>query len=639
MKNFIKIILILLSFLLASSIYGQYNNPTHEDYIGEPEAHSLRAMAMGGYTLDDLDRSFDPIELRFVEGFRLFTNLGNYNGGGDRILSGGGDSEYLIGFAMQNPMMDKLSNALLIKYTNVDNSNAVINSDFFGTNADDVGVGELLSEFTTWTIDGSGNFANKHTTSMNKSSFDYTDTKAIVLNNSFALGNAIIGGKISYTDKKDEGTIASVDPALISSGTVTLARGFNTGDATFGYNYKNYNIAEGYYEEKQSESGDFSNIDETTNFDFIGSYLMPDYMGYELRGDLGYYYKSRAINVIDKYSGNLADFLYEVEFYVDDFDEDGTFNAQEEVSGSTFGLHTSIRKTFNKASTRGEDDFWEVGALFDFGIYDYFNNQSSELENTTQDATVEANFFGDDSVTTWHVSDYKNSLDIADDGDLTSMNYGFISKYEQTLHEKVRFVAGTQIVFSSKTWETVQSLSAEEYNQTVNGEIFLDPNGNYFDETNDTREISTSGYTADRTREEFVTKFEAVSGIEFKFTENNKWLMRIGSVYTVIKTVNDDNIQITDADPTVTETWDGSGSYSMVNSESNYKSTSSHSVTTVSSTLFRYGLGYKPNENLSIDILGVFDGSGITPATGAENEDIFDVIYLQSLKLSFSLRW
>ena len=197
----------------------------------------------------------------------------------------------------------------------------------------------------------------------------------------------------------------------------------------------------------------------------------------------------------------------------------------------------------------------------------------------------------------------------------------------------------SSIIFSKKTWETKQIYDYREAAETLIGEIYLDPSGNYFDEANDTRYLKTATYNADRTREEFTTTFEAVSGIEFKFTENNKWLMRIGSIFTVVKTVNDDKIQITEHSATVEENWTGANTYSTTNSDNEYVSSSVHTITTTSATLFRYGLGYRPNENLSIDILGVFDGSGNVPTNGSENEDLLDLAFIKSLKLGFSLRW
>jgi len=633
MKNFRNIFLILLTVVFIDVAFA---GSTFVSYVGIPEAHSLRAQALGGYTLDDLDRSFDPIELRFVDGFRLFTNLGNYNGG-DQVLSGSGNSEYLVGFAMQNPILDKLSNALLIKYTNTDNSIAVINNEINGAGTS-VGAGELLSEFTSWIdIDNDGIYDIKNSTSAKSTGFNYYDTQIITFNNSFALNKFIVGGKLSYVDKKAEGTVAT---GINVSGGSTRLLGYNTGDASFNYVHKNYDLAEDYLVTRQAEDGDFSDINQITNIEFVGSFLMPDFKGYELRGDLGIYNKSNHEDTEDFYSGSLESYHMEgIEYYIDLDKTNGRFNSQEETSGNTIGFHASVRKTFNKGAIRAEDDFWEVGALFDMGFYDYFNNQLTEISAETKFSTTGLNFAGDDSVTSWRVDSFDSDLDVSDDGDLNNINYGFISKYEQTLHEKVRFVAASSIIFSKKTWETKQIFDYREATETLIGEIYLDPNGNYFDEANDTRYLKTATYNADRTREEFVTTFEAVSGIEFKFTENNKWLMRIGSIFTVVKTVSDDKIQITEHSATVEENWTGANTYSTTNSNNEYVSSSAHTITTTSATLFRYGLGYRPNENLSIDILGVFDGSGNVPTNGSENEDLLDLAFIKSLKLGFSLRW
>ena len=148
---------------------------------------------------------------------------------------------------------------------------------------------------------------------------------------------------------------------------------------------------------------------------------------------------------------------------------------------------------------------------------------------------------------------------------------------------------------------------------------------------------------ADRTYEREVYNFTASTGVEYRFTKSKNWYMRFGAIYSHIQTTTNDKIQVIDQPkPYTQEYFNGNGNYSAQNSNNTYQSETKHSTETISQTLFTYGLGYKPNDNLSFDLVGLFDGSGLnansTNANG-DNEDIFDLAYLKSIKLAISLKF
>ena len=102
--------------------------------------------------------------------------------------------------------------------------------------------------------------------------------------------------------------------------------------------------------------------------------------------------------------------------------------------------------------------------------------------------------------------------------------------------------------------------------------------------------------------------------MEYKIGKKRDWSLRFGSIfYSTNKTINDAK-QITDSDPYVSETAYGDGNVIIEIDDNIYESTSEHTRTTTSSTVFTYGIGYDPMENLQIDFLGVglsdleFDG-------------------------------
>ena len=60
-----------------------------------------------------------------------------------------------------------------------------------------------------------------------------------------------------------------------------------------------------------------------------------------------------------------------------------------------------------------------------------------------------------------------------------------------------------------------------------------------------------------------------------------------------------------------------------------YESTSEVSKTTISSTVFTYGFGLNPMNNLQIDLLGVFNS----------DSSILDTDFYKSLQISFTLKF
>ena len=47
---------------------------------------SYRGLALGNIISDDLDLVYDPIELQFIEGVRVYTNLSNATSGEEKLF-------------------------------------------------------------------------------------------------------------------------------------------------------------------------------------------------------------------------------------------------------------------------------------------------------------------------------------------------------------------------------------------------------------------------------------------------------------------------------------------------------------------------------------------------------------------------
>ena len=62
---------------------------------------SYRGLALGNIITDDLDLIYDPIDLQFVEGVRVYTNLSNATSGEEKLFGNVSDDEFLFGISAE----------------------------------------------------------------------------------------------------------------------------------------------------------------------------------------------------------------------------------------------------------------------------------------------------------------------------------------------------------------------------------------------------------------------------------------------------------------------------------------------------------------------------------------------------------
>ena len=57
---------------------------------------SYRGLALGSIIDDDLDLIYDPVDLQFVEGLRLYTNLSNATSSEEKVFGNQSDDEFFF---------------------------------------------------------------------------------------------------------------------------------------------------------------------------------------------------------------------------------------------------------------------------------------------------------------------------------------------------------------------------------------------------------------------------------------------------------------------------------------------------------------------------------------------------------------
>ena len=219
--------------------------------------------------------------------------------------------------------------------------------------------------------------------------------------------------------------------------------------------------------------------------------------------------------------------------------------------------------------------------------------------------------------------DTENSL-IKDNGTVKITNFSLMGKLNYPFNEKVYFGLGFNYNYHILNRETDFEESIEN---TYDYEI-LDEEFTASDYT------TTESYSiiADRTFEQYNSSFSIPIGIEYKFTNNNKWDLRFGSIFGSACITTNDAKEIKEASPVTTETVYGDGSVDIDIEDNTYSSSSEQTNTTFSYTNYYYGLGFRPTDNLQIDLLGFLGGSG-------DEEDLLDADFYKQLRLSFTLKF
>ena len=559
------------------------------------QSSSFRNLALGKIIDDDLDLVKDPIELKFVEGSRLYTNLSNLVSTNEEIIANNSNDTFLIGYSTKNPFIESFWNSVFIEFQKTKIANPIqIDSDLDGA-IDNFGNGLLITEFTGYyDITGDDIYDIIRQISQERSDYDEVNQVEFALNNTFDAGNFILGAKFHYSSySSDE-------------------------DITYDMNYIYHDIVEDFDDYTENQLDDSSDHFLNSSFDLQTSILFPDIRGYEIRGDFIFMHQNYSFDM-------QANDYYREDFFDANIPDIEDFNITEDASknitdqpGNSFALGTSMRKTIVKAVQRKNDGYWKIGGGITLGSYDY-----SDLDETT--LTYTEKYF--DGVGTGAMdylqTDTENAL-INDDGTQNTTQFSLMGKLNYPFNEKVYFGLGLNYNYQILKRET----DFEESIENIYEFEILDEESTVADY------ITTETYsiTADRTFEQNTSEFYVPVGIEYKFTNNNKWDLRFGSVFRSICTTVNDAKEIKDASPITTETVYGDGSVDINIDDNTYDSTSEQTINTNSSTNYYYGLGFRPTDNLQIDLLGFFGGVG-------DENDLLNADFYKQLRLSFTLKF
>ena len=568
---------------------------------------SYRGLALGNIIADDLDLIYDPIELQFVEGVRVYTNLSNATSGEEKLFGNFSDDQFLFGISAEGPFLNFIHHSFLIKFQKSEIPNSIsIDSDLDGYN-DSYGTGSLTNEYNAfYDSNGDGIFDLRQIISQNKSDIIKNDDYSFILNNSFELWFFSMGVKLSLGDFENSGNTSSVP--LGSANSVLL--GANMGDPTFEKSLSNFLLDIGENNFVLTENGDFQTINKS-NFSRIDVSGMFEIGDFEIRGDASFSSDKNVSEINNMYSGQYEYFQNDSIDYEDFYSESDSYLSLTEEGGSTIGYGGSLKYIFNYQDERKNDGFWKIGFSMGLGTFDY---DASILSNFNNESRYNVSFY-DENIEV----ETDNSTKILDKGTKSITSYDLNSSLNIPINDDVHFGIGAIVSHNETSRITL-------YNEEINNLLV-----NAFTDTAMDNYTITENYAlvADRNHDVSETKYILPTGLEYRLGQQNQFSLRVGSIFQLASLEIKDTKEIKESDPFTWVKEYSDGTQEQYMDDDIYESTSEVSKTTISSTVFTYGFGFNPMNNLQIDLLGVFNSDA----------SVLDTDFYKSLQISFTLKF
>ena len=220
-----------------------------------------------------------------------------------------------------------------------------------------------------------------------------------------------------------------------------------------------------------------------------------------------------------------------------------------------------------------------------------------------------------------------HSLDsyVSDTGAISYKNYYLYAggRWVRKLNDNLYFGMGLNVNYSNSTYGYSGVGVSRDYETFDDGDNEVNDADDYTSQT-----TSWTEYTREDVSRNLV--ITAPVGVEFAIPKNKNWFIRFGaeamkSFHTSVHKYNPSDHQYP---ITIVQRNDGTVDTTIVDEYTinGYRDTDYSENTTTS---FAYGLGWHPNENISIDFIYMFDPAGVT---------IFDLASIRALRLSATIK-
>ena len=515
---------------------------------------------------DDLDNAIDGTDIFNVEGARIYTNLSNLVSGTESQASSSSDQTVALG--VTSPIYNGWKVTAFY-------GNANRNSSFDGV------MDETFYEDTDFDED------------FNEMYFEHLDSigkteecaNSILLNIGKKMSK---GAELAFTYKR------------------------------INYNYKDEFEDSAYYIERDldptvtveelwygAETGSYDYSSPVTTYAL--SYSKP-YRNWTARGDLFFISggeKTNSVGTSTYFQDRDPDDASTI------FTTDDTMNTlyQDEYTANLLGIGLRISDLDKNTGL-----YWELGCNFGTAFGSGDNNEEERYHTIYQDELIPSEIQVLDTLATNNLT-----APVSVSGNAMGLN----GRIEWQIAENVRLGLGCMLNSISLALEEDRSYRLDILSS------FDDDDGAASDA--DDYDIIVNGADRDET---YTTEMKAnriaiPAGIELNFGKNKDWFMRIGAMAIgskeeYINRMETDTVNLYER--TITR---GDGSETTINGTST--TDNDYDVTsriTNQDVYYSYGLGWKPSPNLSLDLVGMFDATGV---------ELLSSDWIRSLKLSATI--
>ncbi|HNQ40317.1 MAG TPA: hypothetical protein PLK65_02900 [Candidatus Cloacimonas sp.] len=549
------------------------------------EFNSFRYLSTSGALDGDVEYAFDPLDLNYLSGTRLYSGLSNFSGN-DNIFMNSGDNYLLLGTSTDKTFLKKLKAALLFKY--YDNEEP-LTINCYPNPYDEYPTTDWGRVEYTWQnySDTNGNelydnYEYVHQKYENVDKNKGTDFSLVL---SHPMGEkSVLGYKLCYLYSRESNTYAQDDILSLLSSAPTLE-----------YTSTTYTLPEmdPTVEEETSSSnilGDFDTKDTNSTFRNQLGYLTK-LNAWEFSGTFTLDYLNNCLETEDSAS--------EVTIYNSDISDKA--NAYRKNTNEENGMFNQINGRIRYFLVSDDDPFHTgyISCGLGFGLKN-LNVKQKELYNENEEDPY-----------------YYSSKNFSASGDLTGINFSANTRLNYPLNNKT-FI-GTGLFYTLQN----DDLKGDYTYQISTKASFFNYDGSWNYTIN---QISKSAGKVEQ--EETVKIFRAPVGLEYWFTNNMKWAMRFGTIFTHTVEIFKESFAPNLIEPTLTEcTYANGETASQLNDNTSLKESHSTKYST-SKTDFSYGICFKANDNLQIDLLTMFDNNDL---------ELWNTNFLRNLKLSFTV--
>lgn len=531
---------------------------------------------------DDLENILSPWTIFDVQGWRLFTKLSNLTGSTEQIMNNSGDQSFMIGTLLPE-LIPSLRTAFFwsnLKYT----VPGYISLDPLGIGSVE-GFGSVYGIWNQFIdVNGDGNvdihnYVTEHATNF----YDELWTSTVLVF-AYDLGASIVG--FNYLRYK------------------TLFKH----DYTDTLNFETYDLYPNFVESLNVVGGIDDNsfdLSETPSNYYYLSFLLKDLAGYRTGITIGADFYKEFQEV--KHFSNL---------FLDLAPNNQNYENNESMNIASYWEWVNPVTQFIlrlNALKKDEGNLNEIGLNFFYGMGgDYYRYRS--------EVNAEINLTGIMGFTergTYYAYELYSM-----DFDYNEMGMGFFGRIIRKLGENVEFGIGLNINTSQNS-SKYDGLYNDYYNETYN-----DGDNEVLD-ADDYIETGRFNARYDYEEKHTTTYFRAPVGVEVTITPKKNWFIRFGANPMKVLHSSTEKFEIVDYTNTVVTNITAAGDTTITitppDLPAEYKISEYYEEQICP---FSYGIGWHPNNNISIDFITMFDMSGT----------ILDLDWIRSLRVSATIK-